>query len=93
MAKEYRDISIEEEEPLTGEVGVARTFRSSGKNYPANRLRFLGSRPGWVAHGILLSVSIASLALSVFIRATTPSNSTPFTYCSFNWPTGFLLEE
>ncbi|RDW72844.1 hypothetical protein BP6252_06751 [Coleophoma cylindrospora] len=80
MAKEYRDVSLEEEEaePLTGEVGGSRRFWRSEKSYSVNGLQFLSSRPVWVAHAVLLSVSLTALALSVFIRLSTPS--IPFTY-------------
>ncbi|TVY80567.1 Cyclochlorotine biosynthesis protein O [Lachnellula suecica] len=76
MAKDYRDDSLEEAEPLNGEDGGVRRAWTSG-----NRLR--NSKPSWiwVAHAVLLTISLGSLALSYCIRSSTPSNLImPITY-------------
>ncbi|PMD25595.1 hypothetical protein NA56DRAFT_686143 [Hyaloscypha hepaticicola] len=80
MAKDYRNNSLEEAEPLTGEDGAIRRVWKSEKVYLGFRLQ--NSKPRWIwfAHAVLLSISIGSLTLSLYIRSLTHSDLIPVTY-------------
>jgi hypothetical protein len=83
MPKEYRDVlNEEEEEPLTGEDRASRRIWRSEKDHLATRLRILSLRWPWIAHGVLLSVSVAFLALSLYVRLSTQSDPLLATYCA-----------
>jgi hypothetical protein len=84
MAKEYRDVSMEEEELLTEEIGASSRFWRSEKDYLAKRIQMLSSRWLWFAHAILLFTSITFFALSLSLRSSARSDSIPVTYCTFN---------
>lgn len=84
MAKDYRDDSLEEAEPLAGDNGAIRTAWKSEKVYTGSRLQNWKHRWVWLAHAVLLSISMSSLALSLYIRPSTKSALIPVTYCSSN---------
>lgn len=85
MSKEYRDDSIEEAEPLTGEDGGIRRVWKSEKISLRERIEILRNskhRWIWFAHAALLSISLGSLALSLYIRSST--QSIPYSWSMFN---------
>lgn len=67
----YRDVSLEEEEPLTGADGVPEKWSSrfSSSSLPKRLARVTPYWP-WIAHGVLLSLSLTFFALSLCIRST-----------------------
>ncbi|KAI9049771.1 hypothetical protein LZ554_005922 [Drepanopeziza brunnea f. sp. 'monogermtubi'] len=78
MSKHYRDDSLEEEvEPLNGEE---RRIWNSEKVSSRFRSGSLKSGWVWVAHAVLLSISLGSLALSFYLRTSWPSSTIPTTY-------------
>jgi len=77
MAKEYRDeSSFEESEPLTGEDGQNITA------WRAQRAHRLDSIWIWIAHGILLCLSVSFFGLALYISSSTKAATVPFTYCT-----------
>jgi hypothetical protein len=94
MPKEYRDVlNEEEEEPLTGEDGASRRIWRLEKDHLATRLRILSLRWPWIAHGVLLSVSFAFLALSLYVRLSTQSDPLLATYCTLSLLINSLMNE
>lgn len=81
----YRDVSLEEEEPLTGADGVPEKWSSkfSSNSLPKRLARVTPYWP-WIAHGVLLSLSLTFFALSLCIRSAKHGvllDRPPETYC------------
>ena len=77
----YRDVSLEEEEPLTGAEKWSSKFSSN--SLPKRLARVTPYWP-WIAHGVLLSLSLTFFALSICIRSAKQGvllDRPPETYC------------
>ncbi|KAI6710416.1 hypothetical protein JHW43_007063 [Diplocarpon mali] len=79
MAKDYRDDSIETE-PLTGDDGAAERQWVSEKAYLESRAKTPRPRWIWLAHAVLISISLSSLGLAIYIRSLPRLDSIPVTY-------------
>lgn len=95
MAKAYRQVPREEEaEPLTGhdegvDVNEKWAWESGRKSLPEKimmRLSRLSPHWAWLAHAVLLSVSLTFFALSFCVKTAknpaAPPNPIPTTYCT-----------
>jgi hypothetical protein len=84
MAKAYRSVPLDEEEPLTGGdiTNEKRTWKLHTESF-TERLQRLSPHWAWVAHAVLLSISVTFFALSFCVKsAKHPSISVPNTYCT-----------
>ncbi|PBP17329.1 hypothetical protein BUE80_DR011895 [Diplocarpon rosae] len=82
MAKDYRDDSMEEAEPLTGDDGAMERQWGSEAAYLQSRSKVASPRGiwVWVAHAVLLSISLSSLGLAIYIRSLPRWDAIPATY-------------
>ncbi|KAI0128648.1 hypothetical protein BJ170DRAFT_682434 [Xylariales sp. AK1849] len=82
MAKAYSAVPLDEEEPLTGgsETTEKWTWKSDTESVP-KRLQRLNPHWAWLAHAVLLSISMTFFALSFCMRsARHPTDPIPVTY-------------
>lgn len=86
----YRDVSFEEEEPLTGADGVAEKWSKFSSSSLPKRLARVTPYWPWIAHGVLLSLSLTFFALSLHISSAKQGvvlDRPPETYCKFKQKT------
>lgn len=83
MSKYYHEISLEQAQPLTDKKVAFGDIWRSEESYAGRSSQKLNSRWIWVAHAILLSISLGSLALSFDVLSLTPIEPMINTYCTF----------
>ncbi|KAK6864181.1 hypothetical protein PG995_000709 [Apiospora arundinis] len=73
MSRIYRDLPVQEEEPLTGSddsISEKRAWSSGKESSLSKRLSKITPYWQWIAHVVLLSLSLTILALSFCVRSS-----------------------
>ena len=89
MSRIYRSLPVQEEEPLTGgedSIIEKRSWTSGQESSLSKRLSRITPYWPWIAHVLLLSLSLTILALSFCVRSSRHcpvSERPPETYCKF----------